>query len=86
MLFFKEFEIYPKIISASQLYLIFLEIINSDVDNMFTWADQQRKKIGEKGSIFTFSKFIDTLVRVGIVGISKLREVEDPEWWLARQK
>lgn len=46
MLFFKEFEIYPKIISASQLYLIFLEIINSDVDNMFTWADQQRKKTG----------------------------------------
>lgn len=53
---------------------------------MFTWADQQRKKIGEKGSIFTFSKFIDTLVRVGIVGISRLREVEDPEWWLVRQK
>lgn len=75
MLFFKEFEIYPKIISASQLYLIFLEIIHSDVDNMFTWADQQRRKMGEKGSIFTFSKFVDTLVRVGIVGISKLREV-----------
>lgn len=53
---------------------------------MFTWADQQRKKIGEKGSIFTFSKFVDMLVRVGIVGVPKLREIEDPEWWLSHEK
>jgi hypothetical protein len=75
MLFFKEFEIYPKIVSASQLYLVFMEVINSEYENMFTWADQQRKRTGEKGSIFTFAKFIDTLIRVGIVGVSRLREV-----------
>lgn len=53
---------------------------------MFTWADRQRFKIGERGSIFTFSKFVDTLVRVGIVGVPRLREVEDPEWWMVHQK
>ena len=54
---------------------------------MFSWADQQqRRKAGERGSIFTFSKFIDTLVRVAVSGIARLREVEDPEWWMTHQK
>jgi hypothetical protein len=55
--------------------MIFLEIIISDSTNAFTWADEQRRKIGERGSIFTFSKFIDVLVRVANVGVSKLREI-----------
>jgi hypothetical protein len=38
-LFFKEFEIFPKIITASQLYLIYLEIATGSTENAFTWAD-----------------------------------------------
>lgn len=39
VLLFKEFEIFPKIISASHLYLIYSEIANAKTDNFFSWTD-----------------------------------------------
>lgn len=77
ILFFKEFEIYPKIISASHLYLIFLEIFASQTENPFTWMDERNRR-RDRTSYFGFAKYLELLLRTAIVSISRLREVEDP--------
>lgn len=46
--------------------------------------EKNRKR--DRVSFFGFSKYLELLVRTSLVGISRLREVEDPEWWMSRQK
>lgn len=68
--------------------------MENNSDNMFSWADSRistiydsRSKITlDKGAYFTFSKFISVIVRVGVTGVTKFREVENPEWGVEKQK
>jgi hypothetical protein len=85
--FFKEFEVYPKVVSASQLYLLYCFILQDSDHHLFAWPDHHNKrKYAHIGSVLTFSKFIEVLVAVSRIGISRLREVDNPEWWIERQK
>ena len=43
-----------------------------------------RKK--DRLSAFGFSRYLELLVRVAMISVQKLREVEDPEWWANHQK
>jgi hypothetical protein len=43
---------------------------------MFTWADyDQKRKLGDKGVVLKFCKFIDLLVQVSRVSAHKIREI-----------
>ena len=83
---FKEFEVFPKVLSASHLYMIFSEILERSTANLFSYADLNHSRKQERQNALPFSKFIDILVRVAIVGANKLRDSENPEYWADRQK
>lgn len=72
-------------VNASQLYLLFGFLLQDD--HPFAWPDHHlKRKYAHLGSVLTFSRFIELLVAVSRVGIGRLREVDNPEWWIERQK
>ncbi len=82
----KDFEIYPKLISAASLFLTYHWIMRSAHNNLLKETRYLKETIIEKGELFTLSKFIELMVSCSRLTYSKLKNIENPEYDSAFQK
>lgn len=76
---------FPKLISASSLYLLYNETIKER--NVELEGGKQFMSVGKNiGKVFRVNMFVEVLVAVSRVVLPKLRQVDDPEHWEGRQK
>jgi hypothetical protein len=77
----KEFEVFPKLISASNLFFIYRTTLKAEANNLLRESNYSKTTINEKGQIFTISKFIECLVAASRIILPKLRQIDNPEQW-----
>lgn len=75
----KDFEVYPKLISASQLYFIFKEITSDREHNHLTLLSPSMfTKSGflKLGEFFTLTRFAESLILISHICVGKLKRIE----------
>jgi hypothetical protein len=74
----KEFEVFPKIVSASQLFFIFNENIAIQ-SQLLNESRYSKETLVEAGEYFRFSKFLESFLPVSRLALTKLKQINDPE-------
>lgn len=75
----KDFEVYPKLISASQLFFVYNEVLDEGQHNHLTllspslYSKMSFPKLGEH---FTLTRFVEALLLASHICVSKLKRVE----------
>ena len=73
MKFLKDYEICPNIVTKSMAYLLFSDIIDTQI-NQLTHSDKIKNIIyfmeNDIGSVFTFSRFCAYLIRIAFIKIN----------------
>jgi hypothetical protein len=76
----KDFEVYPKLISASQLFFIFKEIINDRENNHLALLSPSnytlKSGFPKLGTYLTLTRFVQALILISHVCVCKLKRVE----------
>jgi hypothetical protein len=73
----KEFEVFPKIVSASQLFFIFNENIAIQ-SQLLNESRYSKETLVEAGEYFRFSKFLESFLPVSRLALTKLKQINDP--------
>jgi hypothetical protein len=75
--FLKDYQIYPKLISARDLFYIFNESCESESNPLFRHSPvSPRVAINEMGELFKFSKFVQALIIISRRVFPKLKKID----------
>ena len=82
--FMRDFEVYPKLASASQLYFIFQELLNEQQHNRLVLLSPSLYSKGvyqRLGECFTLPHFVESLILASRLTCPKLRQGEEEAMW-----
>jgi hypothetical protein len=75
----KDFDVFPKLVSASQLFFIYNEVLDERQHNHLALLSQSlysKTAFPKLGEHFTLTRFVEGLILTSHIGVSKLKRVE----------
>mgnify|MGYP000592644184 CR=1 FL=1 len=74
----KDFEVFPKLMSASQLFFVFNEVVDEEKHNHLGLLSQSlysKTAFPRLGEHFTLTRMVEGLILASHVAVSKLKRV-----------